>query len=98
VSLWNLLILVTVASSFVLLAQRCLYAIAAVLSSGIAALLGFNLISINTQGSVPLMLATISGAVGLIGYIKSSDKLAVGAAAVLFAISGVQAITLLELL
>jgi hypothetical protein len=98
VSLWNLLLLVAVASSFVLLAKRCLYAIAAVLASGIAALLAFNLITIAAQGSVPLMLATITGAVGVIGYIKSSEKLAVGAAAVLFTISGVQIITLLELL
>ena len=96
-SLWNLLILVAFASSTVLLAQRCLYAIAAFIATGIAALLAFEIISIAAPGSVPLMLASISGTVGVIAYIRMSDKGAVGAAAVLAAISGVQIISLLEL-
>ena len=98
-SLENLLVLVVFASAIVLLTQGCLYAIAAVIAGGIAALIAFEVMTIGgPDSSVPLMLATISGSVGVIGLARYSQKIAIASSAVLATVCAVQIITILELL
>ena len=87
----KILILIAMFSSFVLLSQRRPFAVIALVASGVEGLMAFGIVSLDVAAvPLPLVLAGTIAAVGVIGYLRTADKLALAAAAVLAVVGGIQ--------